>query len=73
MNFLLLKKLQGFINILQAVNTHAAFGGPWLLEAEEKGPMLGLLCKGDHNKHEAGNTIGYLNREKKNKWKHKEK
>lgn len=30
MNLLLLEKLQGFINILQAVDTHAAFGRPWL-------------------------------------------
>lgn len=70
MNFLLFKKLQGFINIFQAVNTHPAFGGPWLLEAEEKGPILKLSCTSDHNTHGAGNTMGYLNREKKqNMWK----
>lgn len=46
MNFLLLEKLQGFVNILQAVNTHTAFGGPWLWEAEGKEAlMLKLLFK----------------------------
>ena len=36
MDFLLFEKLQGFINILQAVDTHAAFGGLWLWGAEKK-------------------------------------
>lgn len=35
-DFLLLEKLQGFVHILQAVDTHPAFGGPWLKTAEEK-------------------------------------
>lgn len=34
MNLLLLEKLQRFVNILQAVDTHAAFGRPWLWETE---------------------------------------
>lgn len=29
-NLLLLEKLQSFVNILQAVDAHAAFGWPWL-------------------------------------------
>ncbi len=36
MDFLLLEKLQGFINILQAVDTHATLSGLWLWRAEEK-------------------------------------
>lgn len=36
-DFLLFEELQGFINILQAVDTHTAFGGFWLWEAAEKG------------------------------------
>lgn len=65
MDFLLLEKLQGFVNILQAVNTHAAFGGPWLWEAGEiEGPMLQSLNKSDHNTHEGEKTVGYLKREK---------
>lgn len=49
MNFLLLEKLQGFVNILQAVNTHAAFGGPWLWEAEGKEALvLKWLTKRNH-------------------------
>lgn len=44
MDFLLFEELQGFVDILQAVNTHAAFGGPWLWEVEEtEGPVLELL------------------------------
>lgn len=49
MNFLLLEKLQGFVDILQAVNTHAAFGGPWLWEAEGKEALvLKWLTKRNH-------------------------
>lgn len=36
MNLLLLEKLQRFVNILQAVDTHAAFGRPWLWEMKER-------------------------------------
>lgn len=36
MNLLLLEKLQSFVNILQAVDTHAAFGWPWLWETAEE-------------------------------------
>lgn len=36
MDFLLLEKLQGFINILQAVDSHAPLSGFWLRVAEEK-------------------------------------
>lgn len=34
MNLLFLEKLQRFVNILQAVDTHAAFGRPWLWATE---------------------------------------
>lgn len=73
MDFLLLEKLQGFVNILQAVNAHAAFGGPWLWEAEEiEGPMLQSLNKRDHNTHKGEKRVGYL-KKRKNKWKQEEK
>lgn len=35
-HFLLLEKLQGLVHVLQTVNTHTAFGGPWLKKAEVK-------------------------------------
>lgn len=35
-NLLLLEKLQSFVNILQAVDAHTAFGWPWLWEIEQK-------------------------------------
>lgn len=48
MDFLLLEKLQGFVHILQAVNTHTAFGRPWLWEAEGKEALFKLLTKRNH-------------------------
>lgn len=35
-HFLLLEKLQGLVHILQTVNTHTTFGGPWLKKAGGK-------------------------------------
>lgn len=51
MDFLLLEKLQGFINIFQAVDTHAALSGLWLWGAEDKErrSMLKLLNLRGHN------------------------
>lgn len=66
MDFLLLEKLQGFINIFQAVDTHAALSGLWLWGAEkkERRPMLKLLNLRGHNTHKGGKDDRNSKREK---------